>query len=88
MRESRIACSAALKPAGFGAVVLGPHRLPNLGFAGAGAGDPSLFPPGDSEEFQQVVDDRNVRRIVSAVKEGARQAELGHSARRETYYCH
>lgn len=41
-----------------------------------------MFP--DSEEFRRIVEVRRVRRIVSAVDEGTRQAELGHSARRDT----
>jgi hypothetical protein len=81
----RIACSAALKPAGLVAV-LGPHRLPNLGFAGAGLEVASLLSPfEESDVFKRLADDLNVRRMVKAVKEGFRPTEPDNPARCESY---
>jgi hypothetical protein len=80
----RIACSAALKPAGFVAN-LGPHRLPNLGFAGAELEASLSFPFEASDVFRKLADDLSVRRMAKAVKEGFRPDEHDHPARCESY---
>ena len=77
-RVWRIACSAKLKPVDAdvdadGVVCLEPHRLPNLGFAGAVFESvPSSFPFDGSDEFQRVADNCKVRRSVRDVRVGVR----------------